>query len=175
MVSLGKEHVKQAVVDAWDIVVDGLANDRGTLTRDRSKREYKLEHRTKIKSMVEGLRQHTDPEANVLHFVKYIEYYLTHNVNLNSTLDVILSKIGRMRQEESDDPGLLQERVKYLIGYLGWSIDGLRNVLSHAYKNDRDREKDIRKMLEVEFSIAGLESNEVEKYLRKIMKWADSS
>ena len=158
--------IKRALVDAWEIVVDGVAQEeKNPLKKEKEHPKWTIDRRTKIRSLIEGLRQFENPSDSVTHFVKYAEYTLPRS-DFNRTLEVILKKINEMR-DKIKDPKELQEQIKYTIGYLCWSLDGLCNVLTVAEKSNLD-ESNVKKELDSMLS-------KVEVYLDKLMKWYKKS
>ncbi len=141
-----EEVIKECVIDAWDIYANGMVVDKGNKKEDS---------RSKIKSMAGALRQFTDPEDAVLHFIKYIEYMLPRS-DFSKTLEQILKKITAMREKGLTDEEML-ERLQYTIGYLAWTADSLDKLDSSGRRG----------MIEAEFSMIGLKGKE-EEYLRKI-------
>ncbi|RLG28385.1 hypothetical protein DRN98_09645, partial [Methanosarcinales archaeon] len=63
--------IKKVLLDAWDVVVDGVASERKQMLQPPRGGEgkWKIESRTKIKSLTEGLSEFEDAGDAVLHFV----------------------------------------------------------------------------------------------------------
>jgi len=66
---------------------------------------------------------------------------------------------------------LLQERIKYLVGYVGWSADSLCKVLTHDQKNNLHTYPNVKKMFETEFNVAEIPPEKIPDYMNKIENW----
>lgn len=178
-VQLEKEEIRNILLDSWDIIINGVAKEkvRGRSLLEKNKKrdgtvEYKIESRTKIKSLNEGLRQFTDAESAVVHFVKYAEYFLPRS-NLNQTLDQLLIKIQRIR-DSTDDMNKNREQIKYLIGYVAWSLDGLCNIFTISDNNKLNARDEVKRMLTTELKAVGAE-DKIDDIIEPIMKWYEES
>jgi hypothetical protein len=170
-VQLEKEEIRNILLDSWDIIINGVAKERKKMLKWRGKK-WDIESRTKIKSLNEGLRQFTDAESAVVHFVKYAEYFLPRS-DLNQTLEQLLLKIQRIR-DSTDDMEKNREQIKYLIGYAAWSLDGLCNVFTISDNNKLDTRTEVKRMLTTELKVVGAE-NKIDSILEPIMKWYEES
>lgn len=163
-----KGWVKDILLDSWDVVIDGVAADKQMLQRPKeNSKKWKIESRTKIKSLNGGLQQFEDDESAVLHFVKYAEYYLPRS-ELNKTLYKILEKVSKIRKS-GVGPEEMKEQIQYLVGYTSWSLDGFVNILNIS-ENDDEIKRNLEMMVRTELSIAGVEG-ETERIVNGLMKW----
>jgi len=163
-----KGWIKGILLDSWDVVIGGVAADKQMLQRPKEdSKKWKIESRTKIKSLNESLQQFEDDESAVLHFVKYAEYYLPRS-ELNETLHKILEKVSGI-QKSGVSPEVRKEQIQYLVGYTSWSLDGFVNILNIS-ENDDEIKKNLRIMIETELSIAGVE-RETDRIVNGLMKW----
>ena len=158
---LSKEDLRNVLLDSYDLVV-----------RAPWEKKYKVKSRTKMKSMITGLRQFDEPDTAVLHFVKFAEYFLLRS-NLHQMLDVLLEKVNEIQHstERSDD---VRERIQYLIGYACWSMDALCEIFKECDKSGKNVEEHVRRMIETELGLIcasdGVDAA-VEDTVKKIMKW----
>lgn len=167
-----KGWIKGILLDSWDVVIYGVAADKQMLQRPKGKsKKWKIESRTKIKSLNGGLQQFEDDESAVLHFVKYAEYYLPRS-ELNKTLYKILEKVSKIRKS-GVSPEEMKEQIQYLVGYTSWSLDGFVNILNIS-ENDAEIKKNLRTMIETELSIAGVEG-ETDRIVNGLVKWYDNA
>lgn len=163
-----KGWIKGILLDSWDVVIYGVAADKQMLQMPKGKsKKWKIESRTKIKSLNGGLQQFEDAESAVLHFVKYAEYYLPRS-GLNKTLYKILEKVSKIRKI-GVRPEEMKEQIQYLVGYTSWSLDGFVNILNIS-ENDDEIKKNLRTMIETELSIAGVE-RETDRIVNGLLKW----
>lgn len=164
MMTLSREGLKNVLLDSYGLVVC-----------TQLKRTYEIESRTKIKSLIEGLRQFDEADKAVLHFVKYAEYYLPRS-KLHRMLDVLLETVGRIQQrtERSEDYEDVREQIQYLIGYTCWSMDALCEIFKECDRNGKDVEKHVKRMIETEFGVIGA-SDRVDATVDKIMNWHASA
>ncbi|RJS71534.1 MAG: hypothetical protein CW694_04960 [Candidatus Syntrophoarchaeum sp. WYZ-LMO15] len=163
--------IRDVLLDAWDVVVDGVASERKQMLQPPRGGEgkWKIESRTKIKSMIEGLSEFEDPEDAVLHFVKYAEYYLPRS-DLNSTLEKILEKVSDIRKRTDGNPEQMRRQIEYLIGYIAWSLDGFVNILNNCGDDEKAIRENLDRMLETELSLAGAE-NKKERIVEGLINW----
>lgn len=167
-----KGWIKDILLDSWDVVIYGVAADNQMLQRPKGKnKKWKIESRTKIKSLNGGLQQFEDDEDAVLHFVKYAEYYLPRS-ELNKTLYEILKKVSKIRKSgvRLDE---MKEQIQYLVGYTSWSLDGFVNILNIS-ESDDELEENLEMMVRTELSIAGVEG-ETERIVNGLVKWYDKA
>jgi hypothetical protein len=163
--------LKDVLLDSWDIVVAGVAKEWKQMLKPERKdnrREWKLDSRTKLKSLDEGLQQFEDEEDAVLHFVKHAEYYLPRS-DFNKTLEILLEKISKIR-ERSKDAADMKKQIQYLVGYVSWSLDSFVNILNLS-KSDNEIEERVRNMINLEFSIAGAEEAKKDVVVNGLMGW----
>lgn len=167
-----KGWIKDILLDSWDVVVDGVAADKQMLQKSKGKsKKWKIESRTKIKSLNGGLQQFEDDESAVLHFVKYAEYYLPRS-ELNKTLYIILKKVSKIRKS-GVSPEKMKEQIQYLVGYTSWSLDGFVNILNVS-ENDDEIKRNLEMMVGTELSIAGVEGK-TDRIVNGLMKWHDKA
>ena len=163
--------LKDVLLDSWDIVVAGVAKEWKQmlkLEKKDNRREWKLDSRTKLKSLDEGLQQFEDAENAVLHFVKHAEYYLPRS-DFNKTLELLLDKISKIR-ERNKDAAQIKKQIQYLVGYVSWSLDSFVNILNLS-KSDNELEERVRNMINLEFSIAGAEEAKKDVVVNGLMGW----
>lgn len=158
--------LKDILLDSWDIVVEGVARERKQMLEKREK--WKIESRTKIKSLDEGLQQFENAEDAVLHFVKHAEYYLPRS-DFNITLEKLLEKVAAIRKR-SKDAEEMKKQVQYLVGYVAWSLDAFENILNLS-KSDEDVKERVIKMIDIEFTIAGAEDVKKDRIINGLMEW----
>ena len=211
-----KEELRDILLDSYGLILEGFAEEvkyNKRLKKDapwvlikKPKKEggkeydkYEIENRTKIKSMIEGLRQFDDPDMAVLHFVKYAEYFLPRS-DFYKTLDVLLTMVNKAKQRgeawirhktngiDENDPAKhdkteyiikegscrIREQIQYLIGYTCWSMDALCEIFTECDKSGKDVEEHVRKMVETEFNVIGA-SDRVGATVKKIMNWYASA
>ena len=169
-----KGWIKSILLDSWDVVTEGVAKEKKQMLQmpKRDNKKWKIESRTKIKSLNEGLQQFEDADSAVLHFVKFAEYYLPRS-DLDKTLYMILRKISEIRKSVAS-PEERKKQIQYLIGYTSWSLDGFVNILNIS-GNDRDGiQKNLEIMIRTELSIAGCEEN-ADGIVKKLMNWYDNA
>ena len=207
-----KEELRDVLLDSYGLILDGFAEEvkynepwvlvkKSTKEGGREYSKYEIENRTKIKSLIEGIRQFDDPEMAVLHFVKYAEYFLPRS-DFYKTLDTLLimvnrakdreeARIGRKAKEISkkdpdkykkieairrkETPTRIREQIQYLIGYTCWSMDALCEIFTECDKSGKDVEEHIRRMIKIEFGIIGAPDDDVDKTVEKIMNWHSSA
>ncbi|MCK4613485.1 MAG: hypothetical protein KAU14_01680 [Thermoplasmata archaeon] len=165
--TMEKEELKWIVPRAYDFFVGKVKMKEPR----NGKGKYEIEARSKIKSLVEALRQFDDPEESVLHFVKYAEYFLPRS-QMNATLNELLKAVSEIQKREKDYERV-QRQIRYLVGYAAWSMDALVNVFNDSHGENEVRER-VRRMLDTEFSIVGA-PEKVEEYTEQIMKWYQSA
>ena len=164
--------IKDILLDSWDVVIEGMAKEKKQMLQmpKGDNKKWKIESRTKIKSLNEGLQQFEDADSAVLHFVKFAEYYLSRS-DLNKTLYMILKKISEIRQSGVSLEEM-RERIQYLIGYTSWSLDGFVNILNIS-GNDRDEiQENLKTMIQTELSIAGA-GDKTDGIVSDLMGWYD--
>lgn len=169
-----KGWIKDILLDSWDVVIEGMAKEEKQMLQmpNANNKKWKIESRTKIKSLNEGLQQFEDADSAVLHFVKYAEYYLPRS-DLNKTLYKILEKVSGIRKSvvRLED---MKEQIQYLVGYTSWSLDGFVNILNIS-GNDRDViRENLEIMIRTELSIAGVES-ETDRIVNGLVNWYDKA
>ena len=207
-----KEELKNILLGSYDLILDGFAKetkyDNASKTNTpwvlvkKSGAEgskYEIENRTKIISLIEGLRQFDDPGMAVLHFVKYAEYFLPRS-DFYKTLDVLLTMVNRAKEREEvrirqgakgigkkdpvkyekieamrkESPPRIREQIQYLIGYTCWSMDALCEIFTECDKSGKDVEEHVRRMIKIEFEIIGA-PDDVDNTVEKIMNWHSSA
>ena len=168
-----KGWIKGILLDSWDVVTEGVAKEKKQMLQmpKKDNKKWKIESRTKIKSLNEGLQQFEDADSAVLHFVKFAEYYLPRS-DLDKTLYMILKKISEIRNSGAS-PEERKERIQYLIGYTSWSLDGFVNILNIS-ENDDEIKSNLEMMVRTELSIAGVEG-ETERIVNGLVKWYDNA
>ena len=140
----------------------------------RTNRGYGIDSKTKIKSLNEGLRQFEEPEAAVTHFIKYAEYTLPRS-NLNWTLNIMLKCIAGLRRQ-TDDFGIIKERIKYTIGYMAWSLEGILNVLNTTHNEGEDAlRRELEAMVLTELNVSGTQGLDPDGIVRAIMQWKNEA
>ena len=173
--SMGDEKgwIKDILLDSWDVVIEGIAKEKKQMLQmpNGNSKKWKIESRTKIKSLNESLQQFEDAESAVLHFVKYAEYYLPRS-ELNKTLHKILEKVSKIRKS-GVSPEEMKEQIQYLVGYTSWSLDGFVNILNIS-ENDDEIKKNLKMMIGTELSIAGVE-RETGRIVNGLVKWHDKA
>ena len=159
--TLSREELKNVLLGSYDLVV-----------RAPWEKKYEIKSRTKIKSLIESLRQFDEADKAVLHFVKYAEYFLPRS-KLHQMLDVLLEKVSEIRQstERSEN---MREQIQYLIGYSCWSMDALCELFKECDKSGKDVEEHVRRMVETEFGVIGA-SDHSDATVKKIMNWHASA
>lgn len=163
--------LKDVLLDSWDIVVAGVAKEWKQMLKPEKKDnkwEWKLDSRTKLKSLDEGLQQFEDAEDAVLHFVKHAEYYLPRS-DFNKTLEILLEKITKIRGR-SKDAADMKKQIQYLVGYVSWSLDSFVNILNLS-KSDQEVKKRVGTMIGLEFSIAGAEEAKKDVVINGLIDW----
>lgn len=165
--------LKEILVYSWDVVVEGVAKERKKMLEkkwdeNKKKEEWEIRNRTKIKSLKEGLQQFENAEDAVLHFVKHAEYYLPRS-DFNITLDKLLEKVAWIR-EGSKEAEEIRKQVQYLVGYIAWSLDAFENILNLS-KSEDEVEKRVRKMINVEFTLAEAGEEEKKRIEDGLMEW----
>lgn len=207
-----KEELKDILLDSYDLILDGFAEERKYDNKSKTNTQwvlvkkssaegikYEIENRTKIISLIEGLRQFDDPGMAVLHFVKYAEYFLPRS-DFYKTLDVLLTMVNRAKEREEvrirqrakgigkKDPAKyekieamrkeslprIREQIQYLIGYTCWSMDALCEIFTECNKSGKEVEEHVRRMIKIEFEIIGA-PDDVDKTVEKIMDWYSSA
>jgi hypothetical protein len=168
------EIVKGAVMDAWEIMVYGVAVDADAKGDKKRKmllsykeNEWKIEGVTKLKALLASTQMHENPEDAVMHFIKYAEYYLPRSM-FENTLRVILEKIPGLRKKYEGAPQDLLTHIKYMLGYLAWDVEAYCNVLTYAGNDPNKVKEELRKMFAAEFSVLGDEKNKLEEYVSKL-------
>ncbi|MCW7077218.1 MAG: hypothetical protein OCU18_08085 [Candidatus Syntrophoarchaeum sp.] len=167
--------IRGVLLDAWDVVVDGVASERKQMLQPPRGEEgkWKIESRTKIKSLTEGLSEFEDAGDAVLHFIKYAEYYLPRS-ELNSTLEKILEKVSDIRKRTDGNPEQMRRQIEYLIGYIAWSLDGFVNILNNCGDDEKAIRENLDRMLTAELSLAGAE-NKKERIVEGLIRWRKNS
>lgn len=207
-----KEELKDILLDSYDLILDGFAEEVKYDNMSRTDTpwvlvkksgaegsKYGIENRTKIISLIEGLRQFDDPGMAVLHFVKYAEYFLPRS-DFYKTLDALLTMVNRAKEREEvrirqkakgiakkdpakyekiatmrkESPSRIREQIKYLIGYTCWSMDALCEIFTECDKSGKEIEEHVRRMIEIEFGVIGA-LDDVDKTVEKIMNWHSSA
>jgi len=163
-----KNALKDAVIKSWDIIVDGLAKDKKSLKRD-DKNVYKVESRSKLKSLGLAIREREDPSEAVLHLVKYAEYMLPRS-NLTATLSAFLTAVEDLREKYHDNPRKLREVVGYMVGYMMWSIDSVCNIFTIAGNDKEKARTELENMIGLEMSVVGADGRTTE-IVDKLMEW----
>jgi len=163
-------NVKDVLKDSYDLLIEGIINDAKW-----KKGKYEIESRTKLKSLMEALRQHDTPEDNILHFIKYSEYFLPRS-GFNKTLNLLLNKISNIEKRNKDKKNALNE-IKHTVGYTLWTADGLCNIFTETSKEGDGKVKEhVKKMIDTEFEIAELkDDNKKSKIVDAIIKWYDEA
>ena len=207
-----KEELKDILLDSYDLILDGFAEERKYDNKSKTNThwvlvkkssaegiKYEIENRTKIISLIEGLRQFDDPGMAVLHFVKYAEYFLPRS-DFYKTLDVLLTVVNRAKEREEmrirrkargldkkdpakyekikamekESPPRIREQIQYLIGYTCWSMDALCEIFTECNKSGNEVEDHVKRMIKIEFEIIGA-TDDVDKTVEKIMNWYSSA
>ncbi|HEC57019.1 MAG TPA: hypothetical protein ENI32_03940 [Candidatus Syntrophoarchaeum butanivorans] len=163
--------IRDVLLDAWDVVVDGVASERKQMLQPPRGGEgkWKIESRTKIKSLTEGLSEFEDAGGAVLHFVKYAEYYLPRS-DLNSTLEKILEKVSDIRKRTDGNPEQMRRQIEHLIGYIAWSLDGFVNILNNCGDDEKAIRENLDRMLTAELSLAGA-GDQKDDIVNKLVEW----
>ncbi|MHA1169540.1 MAG: hypothetical protein ACTSRU_17070, partial [Candidatus Hodarchaeales archaeon] len=78
---------------AWGVILNGLAKEKERILKKDKK--WGLESKTKLKSLIEGLRQFEDPNNSILHFIKFAEYSLPRS-HLDKTLIELLNAVKEL-------------------------------------------------------------------------------
>ena len=160
-----KDALKDAVLKSWDIILEGLAKEKNSLKFEKN--EWKIESRSKLKSLSLVIREKEDPSDAVLHLVKYAEYMLPRS-NLTATLTKFLTVIEELRGKYGNNPEKLREVVAYVIGYMLWSVDSVCNIFTIAEKN---LENELKNMIGLEMSLIGAEPKTTDEFVSKLMDW----
>ena len=165
-----KGWIKDVLLDSWDVVIKGMAKEKKQMLQmpKGDNKKWKIESRTKIKSLNEGLQQFEDAGSAVLHFVKFAEYYLPRS-DLNKTLYMILEKISEIRKS-GVGPEEMKEQIQYLVGYTSWSLDGFVNILNISGNDHDEIQKNLEIMIRTELSIAGCEEK-TDRIVKELMDW----
>ena len=133
----------------------------------RSGEKFEIEARSKIKSLVEALRQFEGPNDSVLHFLKYAEYYLPRS-DMRDVLKELINAVDEL-QKMDRDPTSIQRKLQYLVGYTAWSMDALTTIFTYA-TNDQERADRVKKMIATEFNLIGC-AERTDEYTQKVMNW----
>jgi len=152
---------------AWGVILNGLAKEKERILKKDKK--WGLESKTKLKSLIEGLRQFEDPNNSILHFIKFAEYSLPRS-HLDKTLIELLNAVKELREDESD-PELLKKKLHYLLGYINWSIETFLNVLNSDEKNVKEN---LRTILMTEGAIIDYEEG-IEEKVKELIEWKNRS
>ncbi len=171
--------------DSYDLLVLGIAQEKdkkGNVKLEKNEKkegskEYKyvLKNRTKLKSLMEALRQHHDSGDNILHFIKYSEYFLPRS-EFDKTISVLLEKVNCIEKRNTDKKKALIE-IKYAVGYTLWTVDALCNIFTECSKSNANKVKEhVKMMIDAEFAIAGVKDEDKKsKIVDAVIKWYDEA
>ncbi len=160
-------NLKKVLQDSYDLLIDGIIKDAHLKKTKEGK--YEIESRTKLKSLVEAIRQHDKPEDSVLHFIKYAEYFLPRS-KFYETLGVLLEKI-KDTKERNENKETIKIEIQYVIGYALWAVDALCNIFKES-KNNEEVRRHVKMMLDTEFEIAEMKDEDKKsKIVDAIFEW----
>ncbi len=141
--------------------------------------KYKIEPRSKFKSLPEALRHLDDPSASITHFVKNAVYFLPRKEgrlnpkHIMPFLDTLIERVTNLN-DGSKDPEIVREELKLLIGYANWNADAVCAILTAA-DGDASKAKDmIQKMLHAELSVIGA-TDSIGSIYSQLERWAIAS
>ncbi|MFQ6119664.1 MAG: hypothetical protein ACE5KE_07240 [Methanosarcinales archaeon] len=160
-VELNKADLRELLLDSYGLI---MALD----PPKKKNNKYEIESKSKLRSLPEALREFEDPSAEVAHFVKHASYFLPRS-NLNRFLDNLLEKINKI-QKNTNQPEIVKEKVRYLIGYTNWGIDAILNVFNNT-NSETELKQALDRMISAELEIVGASEKEKEEIVNKIMEW----
>ncbi len=163
-VELNKNELKDLLLDSYELI---------SKIPPPKPPKYEVQSRSKLKNLPEALRELSDPEAAVMHFVKSASYFLPRSdANLRDYLDLMLKKVQKIQTSESD-PEKIREKIKYLIGYSNWGMDAVCNIFKDGSSDTEVRAR-LQNMIGAELKV--LESTEErDKIVNDLMKWKASA
>ncbi|WP_367343813.1 hypothetical protein [Methanomethylovorans sp.] len=163
-VELNKNELKDLLLDSYELIYK---------IPPPKPPKYEVQSRSKLKNLPEALRESSDPEAAVMHFVKSASYFLPRSdSNLRDYLDLLLKKVQKIQKSDSD-PEKVREKIKYLIGYSNWGMDAVCNIFKDG-SSDKEVRARLQNMVGAELKI--LESTEErDKIVNDLMEWKASA
>lgn len=159
-IELDKNELKEILLDSYELI--------SKIPPPRPPK-YEVQSRSKLKNLPEALRELSDPEAAVMHFVKSASYFLPRSdSNLRDYLDLMLKKVQKIQSNEND-PEKVREKIKYLIGYSNWGMDAVCNIFKDGSSDTEVRSR-LQNMIGAELKVLG-STEERDKIVNEIMKW----
>jgi hypothetical protein len=138
--------------------------------------KYGIASRNKLKSLPEALREFTDDEDNITHFVKTAAYFLPRAESgsgkaMMPFLELLLEKVKQIRK--SEPPGEALKQIQRLIGYTNWNVDAVCAIFT-AENSDEQIRKRLHTMLEAELGVINAEKH-TGKIVEDIINWKNRS
>ena len=170
-VEFNKEKLRELVLDSYELMLS-------LPSPEKKNNEYKIESRSKIKNLPEALREFTNPNSAVSHFVKSAAYFLPRAKSKKEEqmmmpfLDILLTNVKKIQDNEKD-PEIIREKIRYLVGYNNWSMDAVCNIFTYT-SHDNECRKRLKTMIDAELKILDAEDDS-NVIVDKIMHWKAGS
>lgn len=141
--------------------------------------KYEIESRSKLKGLLEPLREMEEPGAAIAHFVKSAAYFIPRQENQRNIgammgfLDLLFADVKAVCGPS--EPGEAEiEKIQYLVGYMNWTCDAVCGIMTETENDPASLRKRISSMIEAEFAVVGRGSAAAD-VTGKVLNWCRNS